>query len=455
MCGIMGYIGKENAVPVLIDGLARLEYRGYDSAGICIIGHNGKLKVIKKVGRLEQLMKDGVVHSLKSHIGIGHTRWATHGAPSDLNAHPHTDCSGTLAIVHNGIIENFQELKEELQKKGHRFKSQTDTEVIAHLLEEKLEGHPEDLEKVLYSVLKRLNGSYALGVVHQNFPEILLAARKGSPLIVGLGKGENFIASDVSALLKKTRNVIYLEDGQIAVIRQNRCDVKDLSGHSVKASPDKVSWKLEEAEKGGFEKFMLKEIHEQPEILKNVWMGRIRRKGEVYFEEGILTKAQTHEIKRLMIVACGTAYYAALCGKYILEHYTTIPVEVDLASEFRYRPIKLSLGTTILAVSQSGETADTLASIRKARDLGCRVLSIVNVVGSTLTRESDAVIYTQAGPEISVASTKAYLTQLAAFYLLSVYLGRSRGEMSHESSAKLLSELVRIPEKIQWILDHQ
>jgi glucosamine--fructose-6-phosphate aminotransferase (isomerizing) len=455
MCGIIGYIGKENAVPVLIDGLARLEYRGYDSAGISIIGYNGQMQVFKKVGRLNQLTKDGVVNTLKSYIGIGHTRWATHGAPSDMNAHPHTDCTASLAVVHNGIIENFQALKEELQEKGHRFKSQTDTEVIAHLLEEKLKNHPGDFQKALQDALKHLDGSYALGVVHKDNPGILFAARKGSPLIVGLGKGENFIASDVSALLKNTKKVIYLEDGQMAVISSSGCEVKDLSGRHVKVVPDKVSWRLEEAEKGGFEKFMLKEIHEQPEILKNVWMGRIRKKGEVYFEEGVLTKKQARGIKRLMIVACGTAYYAASCGKYILEHYTSIPVEVELGSEFRYRSIKLSPDTTVLAVSQSGETADTLASIRKARDLGCRILSIVNVVGSTLTRESDAVIYTQAGPEISVASTKAYLTQLAAFYLLTVYLGRARGEMSHEASAKLLSELVKIPEKIEWILHHQ
>jgi len=455
MCGIIGYIGKQNAVPVLIDGLARLEYRGYDSAGISIIGYNGQMQVFKKVGRLNQLTRDGIVHSLKSYIGIGHTRWATHGAPSDMNAHPHTDCTASLSVVHNGIIENFQELKEDLQKKGHRFKSQTDTEVIAHLLEEKLKRHPKDLQKALQNMLKELDGSYALGVVHKDNPEILLAARRGSPLIIGLGKDENFIASDVSALLKKTKKVIYLEDGQMAVIRADSCEIKNLSGRRMKVVPEKVLWKLEEAEKGGFEKFMLKEIHEQPEILKNVWMGRIRKKGEVHFEEDVMTKKQAHAIKRLMIVACGTAYYAALCGKYILEHYTSIPVEVDLGSEFRYRPIKLSPGTTVLAVSQSGETADTLASIRKAKELGCRILSIVNVVGSTLTRESDAVIYTQAGPEISVASTKAYVTQLAAFYLLSVYLGRVRGEMSHEASAKLLSELVKIPDKIEWILHHQ
>jgi glucosamine--fructose-6-phosphate aminotransferase (isomerizing) len=283
-----------------------------------------------------------------------------------------------------------------------------------------------------------------------------VVARKGSPLVIGLGENENFIASDVSALLKNTRRVIYLQDEQIAVIQKDHCVVKTLSGEKVNYVVDKVSWKLEEAEKGGFEKFMLKEIHEQPEILKNVWIGRVNlKKGTVHFEEEALTEREAKSIRRLVIVACGTAYYAALCGKYILEHYTSIPVEVDLGSEFRYRPIKLSPGTTVLAVSQSGETADTLASVRKAKELGCRVISIVNVVGSTLTRESDGVIYTQAGPEISVASTKAYLTQLAAFYLLSVHLGRIRGEMTHRAASRLLSELVKIPEKIQWILDHQ
>ncbi len=456
MCGIIGYIGKNNAVPVLIDGLARLEYRGYDSSGISVLNGNGNLKIFKKLGKLEELIKVTTPLHIKSHLGLGHTRWATHGQPSDLNAHPHMDCHKSIAVVHNGIIENFQELREELLKKSHRFRSVTDTEVIAHLIEEKLNKEALGLEEAVRQTLKKLRGTYALGVIDKKEPDILIAVRFGSPLVVGLGQDENFIASDVSALISKTRKIIYLKDSQMAVIHKDHCQVKDLLGRSVPFKVDHVTLKVEEAEKGGFEKFMLKEIYEQPNILKNVWMGRINlEKGAVSFEEKILDLAESRSIERLMIIGCGTAYYAGLCGKYILERYTSIPVEVELGSEFRYRAIQLSPGTAVLAVSQSGETADTLASVRKARELGCRVISIVNVVGSTLTRESDHVIYTQAGPEISVASTKAYLTQLAALYLLSVFLGRARRQMTNQAARGLLSELMKIPEKIQWILDHQ
>lgn len=455
MCGIIGYIGKGNAVPILLEGLSRLEYRGYDSSGISVLNGKGNLRILKKLGKLEELVKVAAPLSLKSHLGIGHTRWATHGHPSDQNAHPHTDCQRKLAIVHNGIIENFQELSEDLLKKNHRFRSATDSEVIAHLIEDELQKQGS-LEKAVRQALKKIRGTYALGIIHQNEPGRLIAVRQGSPLVVGLGKDENFMASDVSALLAKTRKVVYLKDGEMAVIENQKCEVKDLSGRRIRYKIDKVTLKLEEAEKGGFEKFMLKEIYEQPAILKNVWMGRINvQKSAVHFEEEILSLRQCQSIERLMVIGCGTAYYAGLCGKYILERYTSIPVEVELASEFRYRPIHLSPGTTVLAVSQSGETADTLASVRRAKELGCRILSIVNVMGSTLTRESDHVIYTQAGPEISVASTKAYLTQLAAFYLLSVFLGKARREMSDPTARQLLSELMKIPDKIQWILDHQ
>ncbi|MBI1870401.1 MAG: glutamine--fructose-6-phosphate transaminase (isomerizing) [Chlamydiae bacterium] len=456
MCGIIGYIGHKNAVPILLDGLARLEYRGYDSSGLSVMNGRGNLRILKKVGPLANLVKLIEPLHLDSSIGLGHTRWATHGRPLDHNAHPHGDCIGSIAVIHNGIIENFQELKEALQKKGHRFSSDTDTEMIAHEIEETLAKDKVTLEEAVRKTLQKLKGTYALGVMHQAYPDLLIAARKGSPLVIGLGKDENFIASDVSPLLTETRKVIYLQDEQMAVLKRNECKVKNLLGRTVRSKIDHVSWNLDQAEKGGFEKFMLKEIHEQPGILKNVWMGRIDlKKGSVRFESEILTSLQIKVIRRVIIIACGTAYYAGLCGKYILEHYTNIPVEVDLGSEFRYRPIKVSRGTLVIAVSQSGETADTLASIRKAKELGCRVLSIVNVVGSTLTRESHSVIYTQAGPEIGVASTKAYLTQLAAFYLLSVYLGRAKHQMPDDVAETLLSELVKIPDKIQWVLDHQ
>ncbi|MBI1884531.1 MAG: glutamine--fructose-6-phosphate transaminase (isomerizing) [Chlamydiae bacterium] len=455
MCGIIGYVGKQNAVPILLEGLARLEYRGYDSSGISVLNGKGNLHVIKKIGKLAELEKALSALHLRSKMGLGHTRWATHGQPSDLNAHPHTDCTGTLAVVHNGIIENFQELREELSEKGHRLVSQTDTEVIAHVLEEILKEN-SSVEKAFESLVKKLRGTYALGIMFKKDPQTLYAVRNGSPLVIGLGKRECFIASDVAPLLKRTRKVIYLKDHQWAMIRSDRCGVKNFSGQKIKSKVEHVSWRLEEAERGGFEKFMLKEIYEQPEILKNVWLGRMDlKKSDVRFGQEMLSSREARGIERLFIIGCGTAYYAGLCGKYILERYTGIPVEVDLASEFRYRTLKLSPGTAVLAVSQSGETADTLASIRRAKELGCRIISIVNVVGSTLTRESDAVIYTQAGPEISVASTKAYLTQLSAFYLLSVFWGRARGEMSLMEARHLLTELIKIPEKIQWVLDHQ
>jgi glucosamine--fructose-6-phosphate aminotransferase (isomerizing) len=452
MCGIVGYIGKGKASPVILDGLSRLEYRGYDSAGIAVI-QDGSLKIRRRVGRLA-----GLVDSLKSEpmdgpVGVGHTRWATHGIPSERNSHPHADCTGDIAVVHNGIIENYQELKTELMAKGHVFKSDTDTEVVSHLIEEELKQGAPKLYEATRRALKRARGAYALGIIRKQEPGVMIAARLGSPLIVGIGEGEYYIASDVPAILNRTRKIIYLNDGELIELSATGHRATDLEGHVVEHKVTHIDWNVDAAEKGGFETFMLKEIHEQPKVIRETLLGRISAdKKNILLKDMNLSIEELKAAKKMFIVSCGTAYYAGFVGKYLLEHYTNLPVEADLASEFRYRSPKLDKDTIIFAVTQSGETADTLASIRMARAKGCKVISICNVVGSSIARESDGVIYTNAGPEIGVASTKAYTAQLAAFYLFTIYYGRLVGTITESAAAEMVTNLEKVPEKIEAIL---
>ncbi|MDD3926392.1 MAG: glutamine--fructose-6-phosphate transaminase (isomerizing) [bacterium] len=453
MCGIVGYIGKRDAVPILMEGLQRLEYRGYDSAGAAVVS-GGKLAIRKKLGKLRELRNSLEETPLPGGLGIGHTRWATHGQPSEINSHPHADCSGDLCLVHNGIIENYQELKKQLQAEGHDFKSQTDTEIVAHLVEKYYKG---DLFAAVQRALLDCEGAYALGVVHKDEPGVLVAARCGSPLIIGVGEGEQFIASDVPAILKQTREVIYLNDGEVAKLTSEGVIVTDLKGNVADKEQVHIDWDAEAAEKAGYPHFMLKEINEQPRVIRDTLRGRIAKSGDnVVLDDMNISDEELKGIEKIIIISCGTAWHAGIVGKYMLEEHTRIPVEVDIASEFRYRnPILVPGKHLVMSVTQSGETADTLASIREAQRQGVKVVSIVNVVGSTIARESDGVIYTQAGPEIGVASTKAYTSQVTAFYLFTIYMGRLNGTISSEKAAKLLAELQTVPGMIEEILKDQ
>jgi glucosamine--fructose-6-phosphate aminotransferase (isomerizing) len=454
MCGIVGYIGNKKAVDILIEGLKRLEYRGYDSAGIATI-YNGKINLVKRLGKLKILDEEIKKNPLPGSIGIGHTRWATHGAPSEINSHPHSDCTGELVLVHNGIIENFQELKEKLIREGHKFTSQTDTEVVAHLIEKYLK-FCKSLEEAVKLALKEVEGAYALGILYTKEPEKLVAARCGSPLIVGLGEGENFIASDVPAILNRTRKVIFLDDREIILITKEKVVVTDLDGNLKDKKINFIEWDAEAAEKSGYPHFMLKEIYEQPRVIRDTLRGRISKdRKEILLQDMNMSKEELKNIKKIFIVACGTAFYAGFTGKYILEKYTNIPVEVDIASEFRYRNPKIDKETLVLSVTQSGETADTLASVREGREKGAKSISICNVVGSTIARESDGVIYTHAGPEIGVASTKAYTAQLTAFYLFTIYLGKLRGVLNEETTNFMINNLEKLPELVEKVLKNQ
>ncbi len=438
MCGIVGYIGNKDALPILIEGLRRLEYRGYDSVGIAIIPKD-KIVVKKckgKIKNLEELL--GSKDISESHIGISHNRWATHGPPTNINAHPHQDCSGDIAVVHNGIIENFSELKKQLIEEGHKFKSQTDTEVISHLVEKYYKG---DLKDAVLKTLKNLKGSFALGVISKNEPDRIIAARKESPLIVGIGEGENFIASDVPAILKYTKKVIYLDDGEIAVLTKDNVTIFDSDGNQRRKNIDVIKWTLDSAQKAGFPHFMLKEIHEQPKVLK-----QIISSGMSGFEFNL------EGISNIIIIACGTAYHAGLVGKYVLEKFTRIPVSTDVSSEFRYRDPIVNKNTLAIAISQSGETADTLAAVKEAKQKGAKILSVCNVVGSSLVRISDEVLYTCAGPEIGVASTKAYTAQLAILYMLAFYIADKKGLLKSERKQSLSSVFKDIPGIIENIL---
>lgn len=443
MCGIVGYIGNKNAATVLIDGLRSLEYRGYDSAGIAIIDKRKRLFLLKRAGKLKMLADCLNDRHVSGHIGIGHTRWATHGAPNEVNAHPHYGNTLKFLVVHNGIIENYQELKQSLKKQGHRFTSETDTEVIAHLIE-KL--YKDDLHKAVCKAVKFLKGSFAIGVISLKEPDVLVAARKDSPLIIGIGKNENFVASDVPAILSQTREIIYLDNDEVARITSDSVVICDQNAKIVKKKRVSINWDAASAERAGFPHFMIKEINEQPDVIKQILCQRVKN-NKIVFENIGLSEAKLKKIDDIQIVACGTAYHAGLCGKYILEKLLKLPINVDTSSEFRYRDqIIVKDKTLIIPVSQSGETADTLASLRSAKEKGAKVLSICNTLGSSIARESDGVIYTLAGPEIAVASTKAYTAQLATFYLLGIYLARIKNTISREKEKELIKQISQIPE---------
>ncbi len=451
MCGIVGYIGKQEVAPILLDGLSKLEYRGYDSAGVALY-NAGTINVVKTCGRLVNLRNmtdDG--KSLKGTMGIGHTRWATHGQPSDVNSHPHVSNSGRFAVVHNGIIENYMKLKERLEKKGCSFVSETDTEVIAHMVEYYYEG---DIIETVIKVMNRVEGSYALGIICSDYPDQFIAVRKDSPLIIGLGENENFIASDIPAILSHTRKVYHLEDKEIAVLKQDSVTIYNTDREIVEKEVFEVNWDVDAAEKGGYEHFMFKEIMEQPKAIHDTISPRIVE-GKVKLDDITLTKEELENIKRIYIVACGSAYHVGMVGKYILEQLTRVPVEVDLASEFRYRQPVIDENCLIIIISQSGETADTLAALREAKRQGCRTLSIVNVVGSSIANESDDVIYTWAGPEIAVATTKAYSTQLTVIYLIAVYIAEKLQTADPSLLQDIIEELQQIPQKLQLVLDKE
>ena len=456
MCGIVGYIGERQAQPILLNGLKRLEYRGYDSAGLCTLLENKKTLSIRKlpgkIRDLENLLKK---RPLSGNMGIAHNRWATHGEPNQVNAHPHCDCKGEIALVHNGIIENYARLKTELLKEGHKFISQTDTEVIVHLIEKFYRNHTP-LEEAVTKALAKLEGSFAIAVVSQKEPHKLVGARSGSPLIVGLGKNENFLASDAPAILEATKEVIFLEDKELVVLDKDNCRIMDFAGQAISRSPVRLNWDIDQAQKQGYRHFMLKEINEQPQVIENLLNLRIDKDThKIVFKEQNIPEEKLKNIKSISIVACGTAYHAGFVGKYILESICGIPIAIEVSSEFRYRSLLLDAETLVIAISQSGETADTLACIREAKKHGSPILSICNVLGSTLTRESDGVIYTHAGPEIGVASTKAYTAQLVALYLFSFYLAGIRNLISDAKINKYLEELRKIPQAQEEVLKDQ
>ncbi len=446
MCGIIGYTGQKEVSNILLKGLSRLEYRGYDSAGVAILRH-GSVNVRKKQGKLRVLAEHLQKVPVRGTTGIGHTRWATHGVPNDVNAHPHMDDGEGIALVHNGIIENFQELKDSLIKKGYAFRSDTDSEVIAHLVGDNYKG---DLCAAVRSAVKRLEGSYAIAVVHRGEPDRIVGARKDSPLIVGIGKGENFLASDSPAILEYTKDVIYLENGDVVDLTSKSCVIYDARGKKVKREKATIKWDLSQAEKGGYTHFMLKEIFEQPEVLRDIFRRRLKD-GNVVFKELAINKARLKRINNIAIVACGTAYHAGLAGKYVIEKYARIPVWVDNSSEFRYRDPLVDKNTLVVVISQSGETADTLAALREAQKRGAPVLAICNVLGSSIAREADGVIFTHAGPEIAVASTKAYTAQIAILYLFTFYLAAIKGKKI-EGLGKLIKEMKRLPSLAAGIL---
>ncbi|TBL70856.1 glutamine--fructose-6-phosphate transaminase (isomerizing) [Paenibacillus thalictri] len=452
MCGIVGYIGNGKAQTILLNGLKKLEYRGYDSAGIAVYD-GSRLQVRKSKGRITDLEDHLLQSPLFGTVGIGHTRWATHGKPSYENSHPHSDTHGKFTVVHNGIIENYLELKEMLESKGITFKSETDTEVISHLIAEFYKG---DIVAAVQQAIRLMKGAYALAVVTDYEPDKLIAVRLASPLIIGAGNGENFVGSDIPAILEHTRDIYILEDGELAVLTREGVTIKNMNtDEKISRSAVRIDWNHEQAEKGGFEHFMLKEIYEQPNALQRTLLGRTDRTGRnIVFENLGMSNAHIRDIEKITIIACGTAYHAGLVGKQLLERLTRIPVDVDVASEFRYRHPIITDKTLVIAVSQSGETADTLAALKEGRRLGARTLAITNVVGSTIAREADDVILTMAGPEISVASTKAYATQLLVFYMLAFYFARIRSTVSTPLLETYVAELHKVPELVGQILEN-
>ncbi len=455
MCGIVGYTGKKEASDILLEGLAKLEYRGYDSAGIAVITDKNKLERKRCKGKLSNLQKILSEKPIHGNTAIGHTRWATHGKPSDENAHPHTSCDGNLVVVHNGIIENYIDLKESLAANGHKFSSETDTEVIAHLIEEEIKKTDTLLDAV-FNTTKKLEGSYAFGIISSQNPNEIIAARKDSPLIIGIGEGENFIASDVPAILSHTRKVIYPMDDDVIHITADNISIYNSAREKIDRPVSTVTWDPIMAEKQGYKHFMLKEIHEQQRAIQETLLGRLdRNKNTVNFDYFNFDKKYLKNINRIFIVGCGTAYHAGLVGKFLLEDHLKIPCEIDIASEFRYRKPPIDQDTLVIAISQSGETADTLAAMREAKNMGAQTAVICNVVGSSATRETDGIIYTHAGPEIGVASTKAFTTQLTALYLLAFYLGRLRGTIQDIDALQYTQHLASIPHKVNFLLEKE
>lgn len=453
MCGIVGYLGSRKAAEVIVEGLSKLEYRGYDSAGVAVNSSNEKeLNIRKFKGRLSVLAEDLEKNPIDGNLGIGHTRWATHGEPSDVNSHPHFNQAKTIAVVHNGIIENYMEIKEELISEGVKFESQTDTEVIAHLVDKYYEGNLLD---AVYKTISKLRGAYALGVICKEHGNELVAVRKDSPLVVGVGEGENFIASDIPALLKYTRDVYFLENGEVVHLKDENVTVYDSNRNLVEKEVFHVTWDVEAASKGGYDYFMSKEIHEQPTGVRETLERRLDDNGNIILDSINISKEDLEKINKVYIVACGTAYNAGLLGKYAIEKFVNIPVITDIASEFRYSDPFVDENSLVILVSQSGETADTLAVLRDSKAKGARILSITNVVGSSIARESDDVFYTWAGPEVAVASTKAYTTQITSLYMIALDFAIKKGTITREFYDSMISKMKEIPSKIQEILDNE
>ncbi|MGB8525100.1 MAG: glutamine--fructose-6-phosphate transaminase (isomerizing) [Candidatus Acidiferrales bacterium] len=451
MCGIVGYIGSKRVVPLILDGLKRLEYRGYDSAGIAVVGEDGHLNIRRAPGKLKNLEESIRITPLDGVYGIGHTRWATHGRPTEENAHPHRDCSGEIVVVHNGIIENYVELKHQLIKEGHKFLTETDTEIIAHLIEKY--SKDASLEEAVLKTVKVMSGAYALVALSTRDPLKIVAARLGPPIVVGLGENEFFVASDIPAILQHTRNVFFLGDGEVAVLTPQGVRLMDFESHTINRPVQHVTWDPIMAEKGGFKHFMQKEIFEQPRAVRDTLLGRISQEtGKVFLDQMDITEEEFRNFEEVKIIACGTSWHAALAGKFMIERLAHLPTEVDYGSEFRYRDPIIGKKTLAIAISQSGETADTLAAEREARQKSAKILAICNVVGSMLTREANGTIYTHAGPEIGVASTKAFTGQLTALMLTALYLAQVRGKLTPAAAKSLMQELTRIPHKIETIL---
>jgi len=451
MCGIVGYIGPKRVVPLILDGLRRLEYRGYDSAGIAVVGDNGKMEIRRAPGKLRNLEESIRSTPLNGIYGIGHTRWATHGRPTEENAHPHRDCTGEIVVVHNGIIENYIDLKKQLLAEGHKFQTETDTEIIAHLLEKFSKN--SSLEEAVLKAVKIMGGAYALVAVSTKDPNKIVAARLGPPIVVGLGDHEFFVASDIPAILAHTRSVFFLGDGEVAVLTPQGVKLTDFESHVINRPPQHISWDPIMAEKGGFKHFMQKEIFEQPRAVRDTLLGRISQEtGKVFLDEMDITEQEFKNFRDVKIVACGTSWHSGLAGKFMIERLAHLPVEVDYGSEYRYRDPIVDKHSLVIAISQSGETADTLAAEREARQKGSKVLAICNVVGSMLTREANGTIITHAGPEIGVASTKAFTGQLSALLLTALHLGQVRGKLTNIASQNLMQEITRLPHKIENIL---
>src|ERR687883_276719 len=452
MCGIVGYVGQKQVVPVIIDGLRKLEYRGYDSAGIAVVDENQDMEVRRAEGKLRNLEEAIRLHPLDGTYGIGHTRWATHGRPTEENAHPHRDCTGRVVVVHNGIIENYLQLKDRLRQADHRFVTETDTEVIAHLIEEYLRADGS-LERAVERAVRDLRGIFALSIISVDEPDTIIAVRQGPPVVIGLGDGEFFVASDIPPILQHTRDVFFLGDGEIAVLTKDAVRVTDFEGNIREPQQQRITWDPIMAEKGGFKHFMLKEIFEQPRAVRDTVQGRISLDtGRVYLDEMNITESDFLSLTSIKIAACGTSWHAGLAGKYMIEQLARVPVDVDYASEFRYRSPVMDEKTLLLVISQSGETADTIAALREAKELGSKVLAICNVQGSMIVREADGTILTHAGPEIGVASTKAFTGQMIALYLLGLYLGQLRNVLSEGEARHHAQQLAELPVKIEHLL---